>query len=177
MLGYETALQEVSFQDLMEKQAEACQEVLAKLGAWRLHSPLECLEFGNKQSFLGRDQPRVRDRHRVGEASGATCPKNNPPLITRKVSMCCTFQEALLGSPVNHSQRTLRREIWAVYNSLLPAVCWAQTFTSALLLVYQAKTLGGLALGQGMWTAGKAVISLPLLCAVEAKTLLKCSFF
>lgn len=33
MLGYETALQEVSFQDLMEKQAEACQEVLAKLGA------------------------------------------------------------------------------------------------------------------------------------------------
>lgn len=64
--------------------------------------------------------------------------------------MCCTFQEALLGSPVNHSQRTLRREIWAVYNSLLPAVCWAQTFPSALLLVYQAKALGGLALGQGM---------------------------
>lgn len=38
----------------------------------------------------------------------------------------------------------LRREIWAVYNSLLPAVYWAQTFTSALLLVYQANALAGL---------------------------------
>lgn len=150
MLGYETALQEVDSWDLMEEQAEAHQEVLAKVGAWRLHPPLECLEFGNKQSFLGRDQPWVRDRHRVGEASGATCPKHNPPLVTRKVSMCCTFQGALLGSPVNHSQCTLRREIWAVCNSLFPAVCWAQTFASALLLVYQANTFRGLfCLGMG----------------------------
>lgn len=146
MLGYEIALQGVKFWDLMEEQAEACQEVLAKVGAWRLHPSLECLEFGNKQSFLGRDQPWVRDRHRVGEASGATCPKHNPPLITRKVSMCCAFQEVLLGSPVSHSQCTLRREIWAVYNSLLPAVCWAQTFASALPLMYQANAFGGAAL-------------------------------
>lgn len=56
--------------------------------------------------------------------------------------MCYTFQEALLGSPVNHSQHTLRRAIWAVYSSLLPAaVYWAQTFTSALLLMYQTKAL------------------------------------
>lgn len=33
MLGYDTALQEVNFWDLMEKQAEAGQEVLAKEGA------------------------------------------------------------------------------------------------------------------------------------------------
>lgn len=150
MLGYETALQGVDSRDLIEEQTEACQEGLAKVSDWRLHSPLECLEFGNKQSFLGRDQPWVRDRHRVGEASGATCPKHNPPLITRKVSMCCAFQKALLGSPANHSPCTLRREIWAVSNSLLPALCWAQTFASALLLVHQANALGGLfCLGMG----------------------------
>lgn len=33
MLGYETALQEVDSWDLMEEQAEAHQEVLAKVGA------------------------------------------------------------------------------------------------------------------------------------------------
>lgn len=33
MLGYEIALQGVKFWDLMEEQAEACQEVLAKVGA------------------------------------------------------------------------------------------------------------------------------------------------
>lgn len=43
--------------DLMVEQAEACQGALAKVAARRLHPALECLEFGNKQSFLGRDQP------------------------------------------------------------------------------------------------------------------------
>lgn len=147
--------------------------------AWRLHPPQEWLEFGNKQSFPGREQPWAGDRHRVGEASGAPCPEHNPPLITRKVSMCWTFQEALLGSPVNHSQWTLRRQIWAVYNSVFPAVCWAQTLASGLLLVHQENALGGLlCLGTGHVNSWQSrVLSPPLLSAVEAKTLLKCSFF
>lgn len=67
MLGYRTVLQEVVSWDFMGEWAEACQEVLSKVDAQRLHPHLECLEYGNNQSFLGRDRPRVRDRHRVGE--------------------------------------------------------------------------------------------------------------
>lgn len=87
------------------------------------------------------------------------CPKHNPLLMNRKISMCYKFQEALLGSPVNHSQCTLRREIWVVYNSLLPAAYWAQASTFALLLMNHANASVGLfcfVCDVGKWAAGKA---------------------
>lgn len=157
----------------MVGQAEACQEVL--VAAWRLHPPLERL--GINRASLAETSPEL-GTDPGGRGSRSHLPTAQSPINYQEGFHALHIPEALLGSPVNHSQCTLRREIWAVHNSLLPAVCWAQTFAPALL-VYQANALGGLlCLGMGHVNSWQSrVLSLPLLCAVEAKTLLKSSFF